>query len=188
MRRLWLLSAVLLAAACASRLAYTPNPPAENGRSLPATAVLLFDDATSADPIRRYGDGLFMANLARKSDAGLPRLTAETVTRLLVEDFAASGAFESIRLVKRVERDSKDRLLLQGSLEKAVYHRRRDGTELTLTVLLRAISLPDGRIRWEHRVSSQLQDPSSMKPETLAVRALQGLFHRALEGLRQAVR
>ncbi len=144
MRRFAVHSAILLAAACASPLAYTPNPPAKDGR-LPATAVLLFDDATRDDPIRRYGNDFFLANLARKSDAGLPRLTAEIVSRLLVSDFAASGAFASIRLLARPDRDGAEKLLVQGSLEKAVYHRRRSGTELTLTVLLRAMSLPDGK-------------------------------------------
>lgn len=187
MRRLGLPTAILLATACASRLAYEPNPPAEDGRRLPATAVLLFDDATRDAPIRRYGEGLFLANLARKSDAGLPRLRAETVTRLLVEDFAASGAFASIRLVKRPDRRGADKILLQGSLEKAVYHRRRDGTELTLTVLLRAMSLPDGKILWEQRVSHKDQGRSSLEPEKHAVRALRGLFRASLDGLTEAL-
>ncbi len=187
MRRLELIPAILLAAACASRLAYEPTPPTEGGRRLPATVVLVFDDATRDAPIRRYGEGLFLANLARKSDAGLPRLKAETVTRLLVEDFAASGAFASIRLVKRPDRRGADQLLLQGSLEKIVYHRRRGGTEISLTVLLRAMSLPGGKILWEQRISHKDQGRSSLDPEAHAARALRGLFRASLDGLSETL-
>lgn len=176
---------VLLALGCAQEFPYIPNDPVSGPPIFPSTIVGEFVDETRIFDMREYGEGAFLASMIRHSDSRIPHLSTKRLAQLLVLDLTASGAFAAIRLSKISDVRMGESLLIQGAVKEAVYHHRGEGARdsLTITLLMRAMQMPEGRIVWEKTYTRKVEGHWPKRPDTQAAALLRTIFQEARKGL-----